>query len=116
MIWHDFCSLKHEIESSMRVTGPLQSLAGIIRDQSRRIRLCCRGAGMKTKARRRVRENEPLQYQEKGKGFIVSKPIGGIPAGRMLVQTFTDQFNRLYVQVNGELQLVTEGHAFLDAN
>lgn len=74
------------------------------------------GAVMKTRAKRRIRENEPLRYQEKGKGFIVSKSIGGIPPGRILVQAFTDQFNRLYVKVNGELQLVKEEHAFLDAN
>lgn len=64
----------------------------------------------------RIRENEQLRYQENGKGFIVSKPIGNIPGGRRLAKTFTDQFNRLYVQVNGEFELITEDHAFLDAN
>lgn len=70
---------------------------------------------MKSVAKRPVRDDVKLHYQEKGKGFIVSKPVGGIPAGRRLAKTYTDQFNRLYVQVNGELELVTEEHAFLDA-
>lgn len=71
---------------------------------------------MRSQDKRRIRVSEPLRYQEMGKGFIVTKPMGGIPAGRKLAKTFTDQFNRLWVQVNGELELVTEEHAFLDAN
>lgn len=70
---------------------------------------------MRALTNRRIRENEPLRYQENGKGFIVSK-IEGLPPGRKLVKTYTDQFNRLYVQVSGEYELVTDEHAFLDAN
>ena len=65
---------------------------------------------------RRIREKEELRYQEAGKAFIVCPPINGIPAGRRLAKAFRDQFNRLHVMVNGEMELVTEDHAFLRAD
>lgn len=67
-------------------------------------------------ARRRINENEKLQYREIGKGLIIGRPINGIPAGRRLAKTFKDQFNRVYVQVDGELELLTERHGYLGAD
>jgi len=64
---------------------------------------------------RRIRENEQLRFREIGSGFIIASSIEGMPRGRKLAKTFTDQFDRLYVQVNGELEPVTDSHCYLAA-
>lgn len=59
------------------------------------------------------KSEEKLRFREVGKGFIVAKATGDIPPGRRLTKAFVDQFNRTYVQVNGELEIVTEDHCYL---
>lgn len=67
---------------------------------------------MRTRARR-INENEKLQFRDAGNGFIIAISDDGIPLGRKLAKTFFDQFDRKYVQVNGELELVTDTHCYL---
>lgn len=58
---------------------------------------------------------EKLRFREIGKGFIVAGGAENILPGRRLTKAYVDQFNRTYVQVNGELERVTEAHCFLAA-
>ena len=58
---------------------------------------------------------EKLRYREIGKAFIVTRAEAGMLPGRRLTNAYIDQFNRTYVQVNGELEIVTEDHCFLEA-
>jgi hypothetical protein len=62
---------------------------------------------------RKINENVKLQFRQIGNGFIIAKAEDGVPFGRKLAKTFHDQFNRKYVQINGDLELVTERHCYL---
>jgi len=74
-----------------------------------------KNAKMRTQTKT-IRKNEPLHFRHVGKGFIVAKTEEGFSLGRKLAKTFTDQYNRQYVQVNGEMELVTANHCYLAAD
>ena len=58
---------------------------------------------------------EKLQLRPVGKGFIVLGQ-GSIFAGRRLIKTYKDQYDRKYVKVDGEIQPLTEEHSYLAAD
>lgn len=58
---------------------------------------------------------EKLQLRQVGKGFIVLGQ-GSIFAGRRLIKTYKDQYDRKYVKVDGEIQPLTEEHSYLAAD
>ncbi len=64
---------------------------------------------------RKVKSNEKLRFRPIGSGFIMTEAMVGMPVGRKLTKTFADQFDRTYVQVNGNLEAVTEQHGYLGA-
>lgn len=69
---------------------------------------------MRTKTRK-IKSTEKLRFRPIGSGFIMTEAMVGMPAGRKLAKTFADQFDRTYVQVNGNLEVVTDQHGYLGA-
>lgn len=55
---------------------------------------------------------ENLQLRQIGKGFIVLDQ-GSIFAGRRLIKAYRDQYDRDYVQIDGEIEPLTEQHKYL---
>jgi len=64
----------------------------------------------------RINESVKLRLREVGKGFILAKTIEGMPQGRKLAKTYLDQYDRRHVQINGNIELVTECHRYLGAD
>lgn len=61
-------------------------------------------------------QEKDLKFREIGKGFIMSDPAHDMPKGRRLTTAYADQFNRSYVQVNGQYELITEQHSYLSVD
>jgi len=61
----------------------------------------------------RITENVKLKLREAGKGFIIAKTVEGMPHGRKLAKTFLDQFDRRHVQIDGNIELVSDHHCYL---
>ena len=57
---------------------------------------------------------EKPQLRQIGRGFIVCSEGDGSIVGRRLTKTYMDQNNRTFVKVNGELELLTERHSYLE--
>ncbi len=55
---------------------------------------------------------EKIQLRQIGKGFIVLDQ-GSIFAGRRLIKTYKDQYDREYVKIDGEIEPLTEQHNYL---
>ncbi len=60
--------------------------------------------------------NQKLSFRQIGRGFIVNDPIPGMPMGRRLTKAYVDQFNRKYVVVNGQYEILTAEHNYLSAD
>lgn len=54
-----------------------------------------------------------LQYRPIGRGFIVHTPIPGGPIGRSLAMAYVDQYNRKYIEIQGNKEPLKETHSFL---
>ncbi len=54
-----------------------------------------------------------LRLRQVGRGFIVCNDGEGGVIGRRLARTYLDQNDRTYVEVNGQLELLTEQHNYL---
>lgn len=59
---------------------------------------------------------EKLQFQQIGRGFIVCNEGEEALMGRRLTKTYMDQHKRTYVKVNGQLELLTEQHSYLEVD
>lgn len=59
-------------------------------------------------------KHDKLQLRKLGKGFILNQVEGMI--GRILTQTFKDQYERTYVKINGKFTPLLEQHSFLAAD
>lgn len=60
-----------------------------------------------------MKNEKDLRYRPIGRGFIVHAPIPGGPAGRSLAMAYVDQYNRKYVEVNGNIKPLEKSHSFL---
>ncbi len=56
---------------------------------------------------------ERLQFREVGKGFILLNQAEDGAIGRRLTKTFVDQHNKTYVQINGQMEPLSEQHSYL---
>ncbi len=57
-----------------------------------------------------------LYYRPIGKGFIIHTPIPGGPTGRSLKKAYIDQYNRKYIEINGNYEPLMDTHNFLAAD
>ncbi len=60
--------------------------------------------------------NQKLNLRQVGRGFIMNERLPGMPVGRRLTKTYIDQFNRTYIIINGQYELLTAEHNFLSAD
>lgn len=56
-------------------------------------------------------DHDKLQLRQTGKGFVINYSEGLM--GRMLTQTFVDQYKKTYIKINGEITPLTDQHNFL---
>lgn len=61
-------------------------------------------------------EEKNLRFREIGKGFIMNSPAHDMPKGRRLITAYADQYNRSYVLLNGNYELITEQHSYLSVD
>ena len=54
---------------------------------------------------------ESLQLRQTGKGFIIKQYDGF--SGRILTQSYLDQYDRAYIEMNDEIIPLTEQHGYL---
>jgi hypothetical protein len=66
--------------------------------------------------KRKIENNAVLRFREAGKGFIIAKSAEGMPQGRKLAKTFFDQYDRRHVQIDGNIELVSEQHHYFGAD
>ena len=57
-----------------------------------------------------------LSYRQIGRGFIVNDKSPGMLAGRRLAKVYVDQFNRKYVLIDNQYELLTPNHNYLSAD
>ncbi len=60
------------------------------------------------------KKKESLRFRRIGKCFVIGKAVGDFLPGRKLMDSFEDQFNRKYIQVDGELEMVRDEHGFME--
>ncbi len=60
-----------------------------------------------------MKNGKELHYRPIGRGFIVHTPIPGGPTGRSLAMAYVDQYNRKYIEIQGNIQPLKETHSFL---
>ena len=58
-------------------------------------------------------EKQNLSFRQIGRGFIMNEHTPGMPIGRRLAKTYVDQFNRKYVLINDQYELLTTRHNYL---
>ncbi|WP_136805920.1 hypothetical protein [Desulfosediminicola flagellatus] len=62
-----------------------------------------------------AKKKEALRFRKAGKCFVIGKAAGDFLPGRKLLESYEDQFNRRYIKIDGQLEMVKDEHGFLAA-